>query len=592
MDRSVIESNGVAKLKQVLNSTCRIKALIPEGEKNICWDGEIQLFDSDSLTKAHLYAAIPVQVKTHNVSKFTCKHQIYKEDLINFKKKRNIIFFVVQFLKEDLNKYKIYYKTMLLIDMEKALNAFINEDSKSFVFKELPTNTNEILEIMQRFASDNEHLNHTMDNVTSVADFIKEKGNNHSLNFDLLFPKNSLINDRDVYRELKRQQPYIYYREAVSGLNVSVDKLDFPFVSLKTKSNVLVTIDGEIIFRQIVTETNENSQIIHLGNSLRITNENGKCKLSIEITNNLDERVNAFKFLCALADEKEVFVGKQRFVYSKGFDEEKSKQAHNILNFLCKVKKVLDYFDIEKEIDLSDCDERRAKYLMYIYRCVFDKKPVPIIKPNNGGTFLRVFGLKLLCMVVSNDKNSYICNYFDKRNKLQIRDSNGKVYKETSIYLVLGENDCNPFLMVNNINLNRMIKDIFSYNLGEQELIDTNNVLLNLISYYDAVKDENVLKCAISFSKKMNTLSVDDVYQINYLQCIARKRTLNKKEKAIVNDILFRTSDKTLLCGCYILLGDIIMFHKTFNRLSKRDKESFKGYPIFALLQNINTKGA
>ena len=474
---------------------------------------------------------------------------------------------------------------MLLLDMERALNAFADEDSKSFVFKELPTNSYEILEIIQRFASDNEHLNHTTDNVTSVADFIKEKGNNYSLNFDLLFPKKSLINDRDVYRELKRQQPYIYYREAVSGLNVSVDKFDFPFVSLKTKSNVLVTVDGEVIFRQIITETNEKSQIIHLGNSLRITNENGKCKLSIVLTNDLDERINAFKFICALADEKEVFVGKQRFIYSKGFDEEKSKQAHNILNFLCKVKKVLDYFDIKKEIDLSDCDERRAKYLMYIYRCIFDKKPVPIIEPNNGGTFLRVFGLKLLCMVVSNDKNSYICNYFDNRNKLQIRDSNGKVYKETSIYLVLGENDCNPFLMVDNINLNRMIKDIFSYKLGEQELIDANNVLLNLISYYDAIKDENVLKCAISFSKKLNKLSVDDVYQMNYLQCIARKRALSKKEKSVINDIIVQTSDKEMLCCCYLILGEVGKFLNAFSRLNSIKKDRFKNYPIYKLFK-------
>lgn len=118
MDKSSIEGNAVDYVKIALRSTKIIKPELKEGDKTLSWDGELFVYNSEIFSKDNLKTIIPVQVKGRTLKKYANTHPIDVSDLVNFKKKKNILYFVVQIVNDE---YRICYLALQLYDLEKLL---------------------------------------------------------------------------------------------------------------------------------------------------------------------------------------------------------------------------------------------------------------------------------------------------------------------------------------------------------------------------------------------------------------------------------------------------------------------------------------
>ena len=129
MDKSIIEGNAVDYVKLALRATGIIDPYIKEADKTPSWDGELFVYNSDNFNKSNLKSIIPVQVKGRSFKKYRNTFQVELSDLINYKKRQNVIYFLVQFVGTE---YKIYY-TKLKQDINRLIA--IKDESKALDIK-------------------------------------------------------------------------------------------------------------------------------------------------------------------------------------------------------------------------------------------------------------------------------------------------------------------------------------------------------------------------------------------------------------------------------------------------------------------------
>lgn len=91
MDKSIIEGNAVGYVKFALRATGIIDPYINEGDKTPSWDGELFVYNSEDFNKNNLKFVIPVQVKGRSFAKYRNTFQVEISDLLNYKKKQNVI---------------------------------------------------------------------------------------------------------------------------------------------------------------------------------------------------------------------------------------------------------------------------------------------------------------------------------------------------------------------------------------------------------------------------------------------------------------------------------------------------------------------
>ena len=472
MDKSLTERNGVNIIDRLLMSTCKVKPIISTEDKGITWDGEIQVFKSESFEKTNLIDVIPVQVKSHVVSKNKTRYSINRDDLNNFKIKRRILYFVVEFQKgSNYKEYRVLYKHMLILDIEKALNSFGNESSKVFDFDEFPQNSKQIMLIISKMITDNKK-NNVVKGVTSIDDFLVKRYPNSKFNlsFDLIFPNNLNISHLDICREFKKQKPYFYFHNDEIGMDFMIEKASNAFLTIKKSQPIFIKVDNEVLFNSIEVISNDIRSFQCIGQCIRLFPDGESLKIEFKLDGDIDDRIKALKFMCGLLNKKEIYFGDSKLECNY---EETSLDLNNLKNTLVfyeKIKKVLNYFHIKSKYDLSDYDDNRMKILLDIYDCIFENKQVELLFPNNGAAILKIFGLNLLCTINSENKRSFISNYFDDRNRINIKDLDGNTLVENeSTYFSLYDINNNPFFIVDNIDLDEMYKQLFTKELNNHK---------------------------------------------------------------------------------------------------------------------------
>jgi hypothetical protein len=105
---------------------------IPEGDKDISFDGDIKVFANNLETKESLIGSVPVQVKGNQVSQFKIGKRSFGLELEHFRNyydREGVLLLVVEM--KDTGETKIFYKQLLTKELSLIINKLIESKGKS-----------------------------------------------------------------------------------------------------------------------------------------------------------------------------------------------------------------------------------------------------------------------------------------------------------------------------------------------------------------------------------------------------------------------------------------------------------------------------
>ena len=131
--KSKIEQKAITKVRDLIDKIEFFKHDLKDTDKNISWDGTVEMYNGNTDIKENYDYTIDVQVKgrTTNNKKFSSKYRfpLDKIDLENYLKKDGTILIVCIF-KKDENDYRLYYSNLLPYNIRAYLKEFSSNTIK------------------------------------------------------------------------------------------------------------------------------------------------------------------------------------------------------------------------------------------------------------------------------------------------------------------------------------------------------------------------------------------------------------------------------------------------------------------------------
>lgn len=188
--------------------------------------------------------------------------------------------------------------------------------------------------------------------------------------------------------------------------------------------------------------------------------------------------------------------------------------------------------------------------------------------------------IKIVLVFEKNEDGSYkLYNFFDKECGFSV-DKEGKI--PTSQFTIFRRDD---YLSVSNMDLDVLMKSYQQYD-NEFHIGRVNFSILEMIQAYDIDhKRTDLLNTAQSLSKWLSEKDSHNViYELNYLQCIRRRRELTNDEIKKLNGIANSAPDnEEIQFGVHILLDNYRVAKVYLDEME--DKKSIVGLPIYNLLK-------
>lgn len=139
-----------AVIDEVMKNSPLIKPKVKDGDKDISFDGELELHSSPEWTTKTFSSYIRVQIKGKSDSDFNQKHisfPLLLDHYKNFYNEGGVVFFVVLIDKNE--NTKIYYKLLLPLELRYILNK--NSGKKSFSMRLYPLENQKIQDICRTY---------------------------------------------------------------------------------------------------------------------------------------------------------------------------------------------------------------------------------------------------------------------------------------------------------------------------------------------------------------------------------------------------------------------------------------------------------
>ena len=140
IDTTRIERKAVIAVEQLfLDHSNTIEPHVATGDTEISFDGKAILFSNDEITKESYLSSIPVQVKGTEVEKFSDKtakfYKFDKQTFKNFQLEDGVVVFLVEILKSDQRKTKVYFKFLDTNILEEIIFFLDNNNQENKVIE-------------------------------------------------------------------------------------------------------------------------------------------------------------------------------------------------------------------------------------------------------------------------------------------------------------------------------------------------------------------------------------------------------------------------------------------------------------------------
>lgn len=583
MDKSIIEGNAVGYVKFALRATGIIDPYINEGDKTPSWDGELFVYNSEDFNKNNLKFVIPVQVKGRSFAKYRNTFQVEISDLLNYKKKQNVIYFLVQFVGTE---YKIYYTKLQLYDLEKIIKSANGRKKVSLPFELFPEkHPDKVKQLIQKFIQNAEKQTKLIPNVLSV-DELHQKVKKATLTFNLDLVSN--FNGDDIYSSIRSQKPYIYYKDE-KGVEFAVDRFEnVENLIIGHHNNIPIYIDGIKYYDGYDIVTNNEGTKIQISQYIWMIIKEHKVTIDYRYAGTLKNRLKTLSFVLAIHNGSILSFGDtQLTIQTMLLKNDDYKKVQGLFNFYKDVDLLFSKLGIVKDLDIDTLSQQQINNLYEFCQSELYDREVSLGLNKTGQGVLRLGNINIYCYCIKNKSKNKVYNIFnDKAVKFCL------IFDEEHIpvspYLMLAEQSTETFKMIDNINYAVLIESIQDYGIPEKTEGAHINLLLKMLLHYDATKIEYVLDASIALANMLYEKNNSNANFINLCQAIKRKQALSKQEINKLIAIKNESNAVDIKLACCILLESKIEIEKYLNEMEPKDKEFFLKYPLMNLIDKNN----
>lgn len=109
-----IERNAVNIVRDYVDSTACLRSYLRENDRTPLWDGSIFVYEGEPDKNEHFIGTVKTQIKGTEVETFLSqeRYRVPADELRIYMREAGLFFFVVEMLKSDISKKKIFYKKL------------------------------------------------------------------------------------------------------------------------------------------------------------------------------------------------------------------------------------------------------------------------------------------------------------------------------------------------------------------------------------------------------------------------------------------------------------------------------------------------
>lgn len=582
-----IESMAVSAVQNAISKTDYLGEQISKGDKEPSWDGSIYVYNTpaDNHKKEDYRATVPVQVKGKKMNDHSAEKIQYRVsvvDLKNYKIIGGTMFFVVYI--SSSGETKIYYNSLLPFELNKILKNIGDRKSVSIEFTAFPTDKTEITNLVMNFARDKDKQA-LLRNGEYDLERAKKEFDLRKFQYGFAYSKLG-YDDNNPAEYILNHDLYLYAHNEDKTVNIVVDHIPQADIVAETlKMNI--SVGGKQFYSKYVVNYTKTGKSVQIGNSFKITFSDDKATLKYNLAGNLKQQITDIEFILEFIANRYICINDTVIPFTLSDEEIEAFDVKNIkehLEYLKTVQEILDNLCISTplEVDkITDKDENKIKMLIRAFiqkqPITFNEKDIPPVAP------VGIANLKILLVFkpIEEGKKYEIHNFFEIHLDVSAQTEDGMM-AQTSQYTILDEES---FLTVSNLNMNKVVNDLCSYN-NKVHYSRVNLCVLGMIMAYDKSKDASLLIAAKQVTEWLieNDKDTEDIYTMNLYQCYLRERKLTTREKGNLFSLLEKhEGDTSIQTGLYILLGDFEEAKMCMSQLSDEEREAFKTYPLYNL---------
>ena len=568
--KSKIEQKAITKVRDLIDKIEFFKHDLKDTDKNISWDGTVEMYNGNTDIKENYDYTIDVQVKgrTTNNKKFSSKYRfpLDKIDLENYLKKDGTILIVCLF-KKDENDYKLYYSNLLPYNIRSYLKEFSSNKIK----------------ISMKEIKDSEHFENICRNFK--LDKEMQKGIKANIfNEDNLYSTDGKVAkfytwDKDLQnfnpQSLVGSWKYIYTLDKNGyTINVSYGMLSNLIETLNVK---IYNKNKKIEFDDVKLETTVDGKKIFFGKAFTIDFVNKK--FNIKISGTLNDRIKQLEFI------EEAFINCGFLINNFEFYiEPNNNEQKKFEKIMKKYKKLREFFtkhSINKEINFDNWEDKDFNKLEKWIDAIENGT---LIKLNSNISMMGsidIRDIKLSIFATKEKSGEFKINSIWNNNmasKYYFKYGEGKDSLETRIfYLALNSQAYES----DDINFQEMKNYFDGKILSDDEYILLNLQLLEVLKAYDITRKTNLLEYSKYLSRILLKHEPDSpIYYINYAQILKRENKLSEQDYKKLIELRDMNSSIEIKICCNLLLDNKSEANILIGTIDEKTLEEFKKYPI------------
>lgn len=567
-----LEELSVIELKRLAIKSKVLETYIDSNDKTPSWDGDIFLYKTDkSKGKCDLKRKISIQLKSTEVDKFSDNEASFSmsvDDLKNYYNNEGTIVFLVEV--KDAENFKIFYNSLLPVDLRALLSSLKreNQKSKTIKLKQLKNSAEDIEEVVREFDR----------NIVKQSKLLVEK----QISLENLNRDSKITIDFNELNSLSFDKEYYAYA-TVGEFNIEVPLVEkFKLTNILKCINGTVAVGDNIHYTSYKVSSQKNKNIIEIGDKIIIDMDKGKIRVENPDTT-IDNYLKTLYLMKDIIEHKHVSINKVTIGVNNLFT---INEINNRINLLEDIKLVLLKMGVNlDEFSLKSMDDKSFRNLNSLVESILYNRNIKLERVLKEPSIVKmpVGDKNILVMIVPKYKDEYlIVDIFG--DELQFTFSNIKednTQVDISPYLVLRNDDMNCI----NFNCDRAKNDIPKYGISKKYMERVNFYILNLLNFYDKNKIENYLDLALYLSGWLSdNYEYDDIYTINKYQAIKRKRKLEDEEIKNLIKIRESNNDEQIKCCINILIENYIEAKFNLDNMDSEIRNEFEKFPIYSLL--------
>ena len=535
--------------------------------------------------KENLVGRVPIQVKgtekiiISNTASFSCSIA----DLKNYYKDGGCIFFLISV---DLSSgsSKIFYKTLLVVDLDKIIKSAGKQKTSVIHLHLFPTEANEISSIFMEF-TDNVHKQMGFIG-KDIPTFESLEANGMEIT-SLTFTASGIgLTLDEIPKFLSTHDFYLYAKVKGLDVDVPIDKVTNAIVSRPVNGEVRVRDRCFFPAYRVVYENGNPLIRIGKGISISLKAEENRITVHTDRPDTLSDFIIEADFFLELAEQGEMTLNGTTIPLN-GVSLSDLQERKDVLAYYKDVKKMLDYLGVTEELLLNDLSENDEKNLRNFTGAVLYNRKIgfPNMKQDQFCGPFKIANLVVWIWAKRQSDGMYSIDNFFKLHQIALfteDDVDLKKPIQASQFVLF---DKKGLIHISNMDYEMVYLDISQTPPSPEYCMKVNFLVLDMIGAYDeqTKRDEKLLNLAekiCDWLKSIESMIDSEVLLLNKLQIIKRRRTLSMSEIIELARLTESKYSPATRCGAYLLMDADKEAQECFDELPPIAQEEFLKYPI------------